>query len=237
MMSESLARLVFRGVSKSYESGDETVVALDGLDLEIERGQMVALFGPSGSGKSTLLKIAAAVLTPNHGEVLVDGRDVTKLGPREAAEFRLRTLGWVKQEVNLIGGASAQDNAALKLLMTTKNLRAARRGVSPLLEQMGLTGRARNRAETLSVGERQRVMIARALSLDPTVVLADEPTGSLDARRSREVLALLRDITHERGVATLMATHDERAVSFADSAYVLEDGNLRPLTSDWLAAS
>jgi putative ABC transport system ATP-binding protein len=235
-MSATLARLAFRGVSKSYESGDETVTAIDGLDLEIERGQLVALFGPSGSGKSTLLKIAAAVLAPDRGTVHVDGRDVTRLAPKEAAEYRLRTLGWVKQEVNLIGGASAQDNAALKLLMTTRSLRAARRDVSPLLAQMGLTGRARNRAETLSVGERQRVMIARALSLDPGVVLADEPTGSLDARRSREVLALLRDITHERGVATLMATHDEHAVAFADAAYVLEDGVLRPLTPDWLAA-
>jgi putative ABC transport system ATP-binding protein len=237
MMSEAPARLVFRGVSKSYESGDETVTAIDGLDLAIERGQMVALFGPSGSGKSTLLKIAAAVLAPDRGEVLVDGHDVTRLAPKDAAEYRLRTLGWIKQEVDLIGGASAQDNAALKLLMTTRSMRAARRGVSPLLAQMGLTGRARNRAETLSVGERQRVMIARALSLEPSVLLADEPTGSLDARRSREVLALLRDITHERGVATLMATHDEHAVAFADAAYVLEDGALRPLTPDWLEAS
>lgn len=233
MTSESSPRLAFRGVSKSYKSGDELVVAIDRLDLGIAAGEMVALYGPSGSGKSTLLKIAAAVLRPDSGSVLADGRDITAFTAREAADYRLKTLGWVHQESNLIGGASAQDNAALKLLVTTRNLRAARRPVAPLLNRLGLGARASQAADKLSVGERQRVMIARALSLGPGILLADEPTGSLDARRGADVLALIRDLTHENGMATLVATHDERALSFVDSAYVLADGALQPMTADW----
>lgn len=236
-MSVPPPRLAFREVTKRYVSGDETVTAVDRLRLELQAGELVALFGPSGSGKSTLLKIAAAVLVPDAGAVLVDGCDVTRLGPKAAAAYRLRTLGWIKQEADLIGGASAQDNAALKLLMETRSLRDARRRIAPLLEELGLKARARNRAETLSVGERQRVMIARALSLNPSVILADEPTGSLDKRRSREVLALLRAVTQERRVATLLATHDDHALAFADSAYILEDGALRQATPERLAAS
>ena len=187
---------------------------------------MVALYGPSGSGKSTLLRIAAAIEPPDDGTVLVDGRDVTSLSERDAARYRLHTLGWINQQSDLIGGVTALDNAAIKPLAAMGSMRRARRSVAPLLEKLGLGGRLDHRAETLSTGERQRVMIARALALDPQVVLADEPTGNLDSRRSREVFELLRDETHARGLVTLLVTHDEHAASYVDTVYSLQDGVL-----------
>jgi putative ABC transport system ATP-binding protein len=221
-----VALVEFRAVSKHYISGDETVRAVNELTLDIEQGEFVALYGPSGSGKSTLLRIAAGVERPDGGSVHVAGSDVGSLAEREAATYRLRVLGWIKQDAQLIGGATALDNAALKQLIASRSLRRARRQVTPLLEELGLGGRLNHRAETLSTGERQRVMIARALSLDPRVMLADEPTGNLDARRSQAVLRLLQEATHERGMATLLVTHDENAIAFADSVYTLHDGVL-----------
>ena len=218
--------LEFRDVRKHYRSGEEVVRAVDGLSLTISAGQMVALYGPSGSGKSTLLRIAAAIEPPDGGAVLVEGRDVTSLSERDAADYRLHTLGWINQAADLIGGVTALDNAAIKPLAVLGSMRRARRSVAPLLERLGLGARLDHRAETLSTGERQRVMIARALALDPRVVLADEPTGNLDSRRSGEVFELLRDETHARGLATLLVTHDERAASYADTVHSLQDGVL-----------
>jgi putative ABC transport system ATP-binding protein len=215
-----------RDVRKHYRIGDEVVRAVDGLSLVIEPGQLVALYGPSGSGKSTLLRIAAAIETPDSGAVYADGHDVTHLSEREAAIYRMYTLGWVSQHSDLIGGVTALDNAAMKLLAARGSIRRARRSITPLLERLGLAERLNHRAETLSMGERQRVTIARALSLDPRIVLADEPTGNLDSRRSREVLQLLADETHARGMATLLVTHDAEAVAYADLVYTLQDGVL-----------
>ena len=215
-----------RDVHKAFRVGGDVVHAVHGLSLAVEPGQLVALYGPSGSGKSTLLRIAAAIDPPDRGVVNVAGRDVTSLSDREASHYRLHILGWISQHSELIGGVTAVDNAAVKLLAATGRLRRARREVTPLLERLGLADRLDHRAETLSMGERQRVMIARALSLNPRVVLADEPTGNLDSRRSREVLALLRDETHARGMATLLVTHDPDAVAYADRVYTLQDGVL-----------
>jgi putative ABC transport system ATP-binding protein len=218
--------LEIREVRKSFRFGDDVVHAVDGLSLTIEPGQLVALYGPSGSGKSTLLRIAAAIERPDSGSVFVDGRDVTTLSEREAADYRMYTLGWVSQHSDLISGLTAVDNAAVKVLAASGSIRRARRTITPLLERLGLAERLQHRAETLSMGERQRVTIARALSLDPRVVLADEPTGNLDSRRSREVLALLRDETHDRAMATLLVTHDANAAGYADQVYTLQDGVL-----------
>jgi putative ABC transport system ATP-binding protein len=220
-------RVRCRDVRKSYLSGGDVVQAVAGLSLDVAPGELVALYGPSGSGKSTLLKIAAAVLRPDSGAVLVEGTDVTRLSARESAVYRLRVLGWVHQDASLVSGSTALDSAALKLAVVSRNLRQARREVTPLLERLGLGERLHHRAETLSVGERQRVVLARALSLNPKVILADEPTGSLDSARSHEVLELLRDETHRLGASTLLVTHDERAMAYADSVYTLTDGLLR----------
>jgi putative ABC transport system ATP-binding protein len=158
--------------------------------------------------------------------VVVDGREISALSDADGARYRLHELGFVRQTLNLMPGVSAIDNAALKLLATDIGSREARRRVVPLLDRLGLGERLHHRSEQLSMGERQRVMIARALSTEPKLVLADEPTGSLDTQRSREVLELLTEICRERNVAVLLVTHDTQAVAYADSAHTLCDGRI-----------
>jgi putative ABC transport system ATP-binding protein len=219
--------LELRDLIKHYPSASgEPVRAVDGVSLSVAPGELVALYGPSGSGKTTLLMLIAALLRPDAGSVLLDGCEISKLDEREAARYRLHTLGFVRQPVNLIPGANALDNAALKLLGTDIGSREARRRVTPLLERLGLAQRTMYRAEQLSMGERQRVMIARALSTDPKLVLADEPTGSLDTHRGHQVLGLLAEICRERDVAAVLVTHDPQAASFADRVHALRDGRL-----------
>jgi putative ABC transport system ATP-binding protein len=216
-----------RELVKRYAVDDaESVSALDRVSLSIAAGEFVALYGPSGSGKTTLLMIVAAVMRPDSGAVLVAGREVSTLSAREAAAYRMRELGFVRQSLDLMPGVSALDNAALKLLGKSTSVREAQRRVAPLLERLGLGERLKHRTEQLSMGERQRVMIARALSTEPKLVLADEPTGSLDTDRGREVLALLSEMCKERGVAVLLVTHDPQAAVFADRVHALRDGRL-----------
>ena len=212
---------------KHFRTGGADVVrALDGLSLSIAPDELVALYGPSGTGKTTLLNIVAALLTPDRGRVCVGGRDVTALSAREAARYRRLELGYVSQSLDLLPGVSAIDNAALKLFDMRIGVREAHRRVASLMERLGIGGRLTHRAEELSHGERQRVLIARALATGPRLVLADEPTGSLDTARSREVLTLLARVCHEDGVAALLATHDPQAAGFADRTHVLQDGRL-----------
>jgi putative ABC transport system ATP-binding protein len=200
--------------------------AVDGVSLSVAGGESVALYGPSGSGKTTLLLLIAALLRPDSGTVLLGDRNVSELGDREAARYRLHELGFVRQAFNLMPGASALDNAALKLMGTDIGAREARRRIKPLFERLGLQDRAAHRAEQLSMGERQRVMIARALSTEPKLLLADEPTGSLDSERGRQVLSLLGETCRERGVAVVLVTHDPQAAAFADRVFSLRDGLL-----------
>jgi putative ABC transport system ATP-binding protein len=221
--------LEFSEVVRHFHVGDEVVRAVDGVSLRVDAGMLVALYGPSGSGKSTLLSIAAGIERPDRGSVLVDGIDVTALSPRDASDFRMRVLGWVGQEFDLIDGASAVDNAAFKMICAGHRLREARRAAVELLNAVGFGQRLEQRAETLSMGERQRVVMARALSLSPRLLLADEPTGNLDSRRTDDVLNHLRTLTHERGMATLVVTHDRRAMAYADMAYALQDGVLHEI--------
>ncbi|HXB64007.1 MAG TPA: ABC transporter ATP-binding protein [Solirubrobacteraceae bacterium] len=232
--------LELRDLVKLYPVGDgEPVHAVDGVSLRVAAGELVALYGPSGSGKTTLLMMAAALLAPDRGAVLVGGREVSSLSAGEAASYRLRELGFVRQSLELLPGASALDNAALKLLGAGATPRQAKRDVVPLLKQLGLDGRYGHRAEQLSMGERQRVMIARALSTDPKLVLADEPTGSLDTVRGREVLELLAGVCREREVATLLVTHDPQAAGYADRVHALRDGRLVEYEPDlaWVSAA
>ncbi|MBS1870153.1 MAG: ABC transporter ATP-binding protein [Actinobacteria bacterium] len=206
--------------------GADVVRALDGLSLSIAPGELVALYGPSGTGKTTLLNIVAALLAPDRGRVRVAGRDVTALSAREAARYRRLELGYVSQSLDLLPGVSAIDNAALKLFDMRIGVREAHRRVASLMERLGIGERLTHRAEELSHGERQRVLIARALATGPRLVLADELTGSLDTARSREVLTLLTRVCHEDRVAALLATHDPQAAGFADRTHVLQDGRL-----------
>jgi putative ABC transport system ATP-binding protein len=219
--------LELRELVKHYPvESSAPVRAVDGVSLSVKAGEFIALYGPSGSGKTTLLMLIAALLSPDAGSILLEGSDISHMSDREAAQYRLQELGFVRQSLNLIPGASALDNAALKLMATDIGSREARRQISPLMARLGLEKRVTHRAEQLSMGERQRVMIARALSTEPKLLLADEPTGSLDTGRGRQVLTLLSETCREREVAVVLVTHDPRAAAFADRVYELCDGRL-----------
>lgn len=219
--------LVVRDLVKRFPTGDgEVVRAIDGVSLTVSGGELVALYGPSGSGKTTLLKIIAAVLEPDRGEVALRGRSVLGLRERDATLYRLRDLGLVLQTFHLVAGLSAGENAALKLIADGVPRPEARRRVEPLLRQLGLDTRLEHRTGDLSMGERQRLALAKALSNDPPLVLADEPTGSLDTVRGRAVLRMLRNHGRARSAITVIATHDPKAARFADTVYTLRDGRL-----------
>jgi putative ABC transport system ATP-binding protein len=218
--------LELRDLRKHYRvGGGEPIHAVDCVSLTVAAGEIVALYGPSGSGKTTLLELIAAIRKPDSGTVLVEGRDVFAMSGSEQDEYRLRQLGIVGHPQNMLPGARAVENASLKLLLTSRRS-VAWRDIEPLLERLGLGERLSHRTEQLSMGERQRVMIARALALDPPLVLADEPTGNLDTQRTSEVLGLLGEICAERGATVVLATHDTQAVRFAQRAYELRDGRL-----------
>jgi putative ABC transport system ATP-binding protein len=218
--------LELRDLVKHYPNGDgEAVRAVDGACLEVRAGEMVALYGPSGSGKTTLLNLIAALLRPDSGAVIVDGRDISTLSDTDASRYRLNDLGYVEQSMDLLPGGNVIQNASLKLWIAV-GVPEGKRRIEPLLVRLGLQARLKHRAEHLSMGERQRVAIARALSTEPKLVLADEPTGNLDSQRSRDVLELLGEVCRERGTAVLLVTHDPQATAFADRVRTLRDGQI-----------
>jgi putative ABC transport system ATP-binding protein len=221
-----VSTLELRDVVKHYCSGVETVRAVDGVSLAISSGEFVALYGPSGSGKTTLLLLAAGLTHADAGSVLFDGQDIGELSDRASALYRRRDVGFVFQSFHLMPHTSALDNATIKLTGGGATLREARRQALPWLERVGLGERVQSTPEQLSMGERQRVAIARALAGEPRLLLADEPTGNLDSARSHEVLALMREICHERQIPALLVTHDPDATRFVDRVHTLRDGHL-----------
>ncbi len=227
--------LELQQLTKHYELGSgEPIRAVDGVSLRVSTGTFVAMYGPSGSGKTTLLELIAGLRTPDSGRVVVDGRDLATLSRGELETYRRKTLGIIGQTQSLIPGALAIENAALKLWLTDP--RHAEVKLYPLFRELGLTSRARTHVEQLSGGERQRVLIARALVTRPRLVLADEPTGNLDSKRTSEVLALLRRECSERDATLVLATHDPQAADFADEVYTLRDGVLHPCAPSFAPA-
>jgi putative ABC transport system ATP-binding protein len=217
--------LELRDVVKRYEVGGSVIHAVDGVSMDVARGELVALYGPSGSGKTTLIQLAAGLKVPDSGSIRVGARDVVRMSRKEAFDYRLRDLGIVMPPSSLQEGARAITTASLKLtaLMGT---RAARRQIAPLMVELGLVERMGHRIEQLSMGERQRVSIALALSCNPALVLADEPTASLDRENTKNVLALLRRLCQERQAALLVVTHDPEVAGYADRVEELRDGRL-----------
>jgi putative ABC transport system ATP-binding protein len=205
-------------------SGDSTVTILDGIDLEVAAGEVVAITGPSGSGKSTLLGLIAGLDTPSAGSIAVDGVEVTTLGEAALARFRRRTIGFVFQSYHLIPTLTAAENVAvpLELAGAAEPLAAARRG----LAEVGLGGRAHHYPAQLSGGEQQRVAIARALALAPPLLLADEPTGNLDSATGAQIVDLLLDLNRARGSTLLLVTHDAALAGRAARAIALRDGRV-----------
>jgi putative ABC transport system ATP-binding protein len=232
-----VSTLELREVVKHYSTDIETVKAVDGVSLTVSGGEFVALYGPSGSGKTTLLMLAAALSTPDSGSISFDGRVLAELSERDSALYRRRDVGFVFQAFHLMPHTSALDNATIKLTGDGCTLREGRRRALPWLERVGLAARADYTPEQLSMGERQRVAIARALANEPRLLLADEPTGNLDSKRSREILALMRDICHERGIPGLLVTHDHDAAPFADRVHTLRDGHMAEGLDPELAAN
>lgn len=207
---------------------------IDNVSFTVALGQFVAIYGPSGSGKTTLISLMAGLVAPDRGSVLFDDHDLATLSRRAAARYRMYDVGFIAQTSWMVPGMSAADNAALKLFQDARFSRA-RETVAPLLDRVGLSHRAHHLAGRLSAGERQRVAIVRALSTNPQLVLADEPTGNLDARRSDEIFVLLSELCSEREVGVVLVTHDPQAAQRADRVYVLDDGRLVPKADDELA--
>jgi putative ABC transport system ATP-binding protein len=232
-----VSTLELREVVKHYSTDVEIVKAVDGVSLTVAGGELVALYGPSGSGKTTLLMLAAALSTPDSGSIYFDGRLLNELSEHDSALYRRRDVGFVFQAFHLMPHTSALDNATIKLTGDGCTLREGRRRAMPWLERVGMAARADYTPEQLSMGERQRIAIARALANEPRLLLADEPTGNLDSKRSREILALMRDICHERGIPGLLVTHDLDAAPFADRVYTLRDGHMADGMDPELAAT
>ena len=215
-----------RGVVKAYTRGGETVPVLDGLDLEVARGEWLALMGPSGSGKTTLLNVLGGLDHPDEGSVIADGEDIEALSPRDLARWRARHVGFVFQLYNLIPVLTARQNVELPLRLTPLSRAERSRQVRNALGLVGLSDRIDHYPAQLSGGQEQRVAIARAIATDPTFLLADEPTGDLDSRSEEEILDLLRDLNRDLGKTIVMVTHDPDAAARAHRILHLDDGRL-----------
>ncbi len=212
------------GLAKFFQRGPTTVRALDGVDLEIGAGEFVALEGPSGSGKTTLLQLLGALDRPSSGDVVFEGRDLARLPDHELASLRLQSFGFVFQQFNLIPTLTALENVESKLAPTGIDDIEGRAG--RMLEEVGLSERADHLPGHLSGGEQQRVAIARALSVEPRVVLADEPTGNLDSKTGGEIIELLAGLAAEHGSTVIVATHDTTLASRAPRRLSMRDGRL-----------
>jgi putative ABC transport system ATP-binding protein len=212
-----------KGLRKDYGSGDGLVRALDSVDLDVNRGEAVAVMGPSGCGKSTLLHLIGGLDRPSAGQLSVAGQRVDELSERALAYLRRDEIGFVFQSFQLMDELTAQENVELPALVAGCPPNEARAHATALLEQVGLADRARHLPSMLSGGQRQRVAIARALVNDPDIVLADEPTGNLDSASAFEVLSLLADL-HANGLTLVIVTHDERIATTADRLISMRDG-------------
>ncbi|WP_088282229.1 ABC transporter ATP-binding protein [Ideonella sp. A 288] len=220
----SSAALSVRGVHKTYRLGAHVVPALQGVDLGVQPGEMLALTGPSGSGKSTLLNLAGLIDTPDRGQILLRGRAVESLGATEATLLRRDAIGFVFQGFNLVPVMTVAENVDYPLMLAGVGASERRRRVGDMLQAVGLHEHAAHRPDALSGGQRQRVAIARALVKRPALVIADEPTASLDSHTADQVLDLMREQGHAHGAAFLIATHDARLLRRCDRAVALLDG-------------
>jgi putative ABC transport system ATP-binding protein len=216
-------------VIKRVATGGAMLEILRGISLEVKRGEIVGLLGPSGAGKTTLLNLIAGIDTPSSGEIVVNGRRLADLNRRELALFRRDTVGMVFQNFHLLPNLTAQENAALPLYLKGMHPARARRCALERLEQVGLAGRAEHFPDQLSGGERQRVAISRALALTPPVILADEPTGSLDSETGDQILELLDRLQREIGATMVVVTHDPAVAAQCHRILHLRDGRLTPL--------
>lgn len=218
--------LLLQSVSKTYGEGRLAVRALKSVTLSVSAGETVLVMGRSGSGKTTLLTVAGSLMRPTSGSVFVDGVDLDRLTKRQLADLRLRQIGFVFQSFNLLSALTAEQNVAVPLLAAGVKRREARLQARRTLEKVSLLERAHHRPQDLSGGEKQRVAIARGLTMDPPLLLVDEPTANLDADTGKAVSVLLSDLTRTQGSAALIVSHDTRLSETVDRVAQMEDGRL-----------
>lgn len=225
-LTDTAGPVVARAVnlSKIYGEGDSRVVALDHIDVRFRRGQMTAIMGPSGSGKSTLMHCMAGLDVPTDGKVFVEGLEVSAMNQRQLTQLRRKEIGFIFQSFNLVPTLSAEENILLPLQIAHRSI--DRDWFDTIVKVVGLENRLDHRPSQLSGGQQQRVACARAMMERPSVIFADEPTGNLDSRSSREVLGFLRRCVRDYNQSIVMVTHDPRAASFADRVLVLADGHI-----------
>jgi putative ABC transport system ATP-binding protein len=219
--------IVLRDVSKLYGSGNTVVRAVDQVNLTIQAGEFVLLLGPSGAGKTTLLSLIGGLIQPTSGAIFVAATDVCNLAPKALAQFRLRQIGFVFQFFQLFTALTARENVEVTLRLGGYPPQTARREAESLLSRFGLAHRLKHLPSQLSGGEKQRVALARALALQPPILIADEPTGSLDSRTGEEVIRLLRQLVDEENRTVLVASHDPRLKHVATRVLRCEDGRIQ----------
>jgi putative ABC transport system ATP-binding protein len=220
------ALVSLRNVTKSYTRGKQKVEVLHGVDLDIARGEFLALMGPSGSGKTTTLNLIAGLDQPTTGEVSVAGDRIDRLSRGALADWRARHIGFIFQFYNLLPVLSAEANVEVPLLLTNLSRNQRRERVKTVLELVGLSDRARHKPSELSGGQQQRVAIARAIVADPTLLVCDEPTGDLDRQSAEDIMNLLTALNRSQGKTIVMVTHDPKAASFASRELHLDKGRL-----------
>ncbi|OZI12276.1 hemin ABC transporter ATP-binding protein [Bacillaceae bacterium SAS-127] len=218
--------LVLENVSKSFKDGDSTIHIVKNLSFQAEAGQFTAVIGPSGSGKSTFLSIAGALLSPNSGNVYINDKNITHFTNKERAQVRLKDIGYIFQSSNLVPYLTAKEQLKIVLQMSNKKDSQQNKHMEELLTSVGLLPRSNHYPHQLSGGEKQRVAIARAFANDPAIILADEPTASLDPNRSVDIATLIAKQAKEKNKATVMVTHDEAILPLCDKVYRMENGKL-----------
>jgi len=212
-----------KGISKIYKTGDEDTVALKDIDLTVERGEFLAIMGPSGSGKSTLMHILGLLDHPTSGQYFLEGRDVSKLRDNRLAALRNQRIGFVFQQFNLLPRTTVLDNVLLPSIYG--RIKNSRSRALKVIEEVGLSDRINHKSNQLSGGQMQRVAIARALIMNPAIILADEPTGNLDSKRSLEIIDIFKRI-NSRGSTVILITHEEKIAHHADRIIKLLDGEI-----------
>lgn len=223
-------------VEKIYDLGEVKVPALRGASLTIERGEYIALIGPSGSGKSTLMNLLGCLDQPTHGSYLLDGEETAKLSRDERARIRSRQIGFVFQNFNLLARTPAIENVELPLMYAVEGAAKHRQKAKELLQRVGVGDRLDHHPSQLSGGQQQRVAIARALVNEPSILLADEPTGNLDSGTSREVMKLFRQLNEENQITIILVTHEQDVARYAGRWIVLHDGMIATDTRDFAVA-
>src|SRR5688500_14381922 len=210
--------------TRDFKIGEMETHALRGVDLAIEDGEFTALVGPSGSGKTTLLQLIGLLDKPTSGQVYINGKDATRLNRNQRADLRKGTIGFIFQFFALIPTLTAYENVEMPLLLNGTKAAERKKRVSEVLEAVGLSDRAHHRPDQLSGGQQQRVAVARALSIRPTVVLADEPTANLDTENGKQVMDIMKKLNQDTGVTFVFATHDPRVIGYANRVVTMQDG-------------